>query len=133
MMKQYQPAHTSLASHFRCHLDGAMAIPLFCFLILVWSVLRIVYQQICPLDKLKKSRVALFSPFDIRSKDQSPTGIFDTINDSAIQGMAVCQPGNDAYFRFRYILTLIDDARPGIAIAPDDFLLAGYRVKYAMR
>src|SRR5260370_27905008 len=65
MMEEYQLADPGSMGYFRCHLERTMTKSLLSFFILNVRVLCIMYQQIGSLNKLKKSWIRLFSPFDI--------------------------------------------------------------------
>src|SRR2546423_15029475 len=132
-MKQNQLSNSRLVSYFCRHFDRAMPKSLPAILIIIERILSIVYKQVGTFYKIKKAWIAYFSPFYISGKDHPLTSIFDAINYSTIQWMTICQPGNNAYFRFCYILTLIGNSRSYIPIAPDNLLLLRNCMKYAMR
>src|SRR6266496_1510481 len=132
-MKQDQLTNLCLVSYFCRHFDRAMPKTLPGILIIIESILGIVYEQVGSFYKIKKAWIANFSPFYISGKDQPPTSIFDAIDYSTIQWMTICQPGNNSYFRFCYILTIVDNSRLSIAITPDNLLLLRNCMKYAMR
>src|ERR1700693_908691 len=132
-MKQNQLTNLGRVSYFCRHLNSAMSVSLLSFLIIIMSILCIVYQQVGSFYKIKKARIAHFPPFYISSKDQPPTRIFYAIYYRFIQRMAVCQPGNNSYFSFCYILTIVDNGRLHVAIAPNNLLLLSDCMKCAMR
>src|SRR5712692_2060168 len=132
-MKKYQFAHVSLVSCFRCHLNCAVTVSLPGVLIIIEGVLRIMYQQVGSLHKLKKARVAHFSPLYVGGKGKPPPGILNAIGYRSIQRVAVCQPGEDTHLSCFCIFTAINDSRPDITTIPDNLLLVGDSMKGAMR
>src|SRR5579862_3534123 len=96
MMKQDQVAHTRLLSHGNRHLQRAVAKALFPLPVLLAGILRIVYEHIRTFHKGDETRIIVLSPLDIGGKDETPSSMFDAVNNRSIQGMTVGQPGDDS-------------------------------------
>jgi len=132
VVEENQLAYMSRLCCRNGHINMAVPKALFALVIVFYSILGIVNQQVCALYKSEKVlRTAIF-PFDISCINHALASVIDAINDSTIEGMARSESGFYTYLcRARLLFTFLMlpfDNRIGMIVVPRN----AERVAYGM-